>query len=164
MPATVVTARTDAKLRVALLSDIHGLLRPEVESFLQGSDHILHAGDICDRGILERLARIAPVTAVRGNNDSGPWAEKLNETELIRAGAVNLYVIHNIAELDLAQVPVEVQVIVFGHSHQPMAEQRNGMLYVNPGSAGPRRFKLPIAAAELVIENGDVAVQLRHFT
>ncbi len=164
MPATVVTARTDAKLRVALLSDTHGLLRPEVESFLQGSDHILHAGDICDRGILERLARIAPVTAVRGNNDSGPWAEKLNETELVRAGAVNLYVIHNIAELDLAQVPVEVQVIVFGHSHQPMAEQRNGMLYVNPGSAGPRRFKLPISAAELVIENGNVAVQFRHFT
>ena len=164
MPATAVTARTDAKLRVALLSDTHGLLRPEVESFLQGSNHILHAGDICDRGILERLARIAPVTAVRGNNDSGPWAEKLNETELIRAGAVNLYVIHNIAELDLAQVPVEVQVIVFGHSHQPMAEQRNGLLYVNPGSAGPRRFKLPISAAELVIENGNVAVQFRHFT
>lgn len=156
--------QTGARLRIALLSDTHGLLRPEVEAFLQSSDHIVHAGDICDNSLVEKLARIAPVTAVRGNNDQGTWAEKLNKTELVRIGGINIQVIHDVAELDLAQVPVEVQVIVFGHSHKPLAEQRNGLLYVNPGSAGPRRFKLPISAAELLIENGDVAVRFHHFS
>lgn len=151
------------KLRIGLLSDTHGLLRPEVEAFLQGSDHIIHADDICDPGIIEKLAHIAPVTAVRGNNDLGPWAQRLNNTELVRAAGINIHVIHDVAELDLAQVPVELQVIVFGHSHKPLAEQRNGVLYINPGSAGPRRFQLPISAAELLIENGDVAARVHHF-
>ena len=163
MPQAAVKQRTGARLRVGLLSDTHGLLRPEVEAFLQGSDHLIHAGDLCDPSILERLRRIAPVTAVRGNNDRGPWAARLNETEVVRLAGIAIYVIHNLAELDLAQVPAEVRVIVFGHSHKPVAEQRDGLLYVNPGSAGPRRFKLPIAAAELVIENGELDVRLREF-
>lgn len=153
-----------ARLRVGLLSDTHNLLRPEVAAFLQGSDHIIHAGDICEPGILDQLERIAPVTAVRGNNDIGPWAQRLRETEWVRLAGVNLYAIHNVAELDLARAPAGIQVIVFGHSHQPVAERRQGILYVNPGSAGPRRFKLPIAAAELFIEHGEVAARLQPFT
>lgn len=163
MPQTAVKPRTGARLRVGLLSDTHGLLRPEIEAFLQGSDHLIHAGDLCDPSILERLQRIAPVTAVRGNNDRGPWAASLNETEVVRLAGIAIYVIHNLAELDLAQVPAEIRVIVFGHTHKPVAEQRDGLLYVNPGSAGPRRFKLPIAAAEFVIENGEIGVRLREF-
>ena len=163
MPQAAVRQGTGARLRVGLLSDTHGLLRPEVEAFLQGSDHIIHAGDLCDQSILDRLRPIGPVTAVRGNNDQGPWAAKLNETETVRIAGVGIYVIHNVADLDLARVPAEIRMIVFGHSHKPVAEQRDGLLYVNPGSAGPRRFKLPIAAAELVIENGEMDVRLREF-
>ena len=163
MTQTAATERSDARLRIGLLSDTHGLLRPEVEAFLQGSDRIIHAGDICDAVIIGQLERIAPVSVVRGNNDVGAWAESLNETELVRVGGIDIYVIHNVAELDLSRVPSSVQVIVFGHSHKPVAERRDGVLYVNPGSAGPRRFKLPISAAELVIENGEVAVRLQQF-
>ena len=163
MTQIAVTERSDARLRIGLLSDTHGLLRPEVEAFLQGSDRIIHAGDICDAGIIEQLKRIAPVSAVRGNNDVGPWAESLSETEWVRVGGIDIYVIHNVAELNVSQLPSGVEVIVFGHSHKPVAERRDGVLYVNPGSAGPRRFKLPISAAELVIENGEVAVRLEQF-
>ena len=114
--------RSDARLRIGLLSDTHGLLRPEVEAFLQGSDRIIHAGDICDAGIIEQLKRIAPVSAVRGNNDVGAWAESLSDTELVRIGRIDIYVIHNVAELDRSRTPSSVQVIVFGHSHKPVAE------------------------------------------
>jgi putative phosphoesterase len=161
---TAASHQITARLRVGLLSDTHNLLRPEVEAFLQGCDHIIHAGDICEPGVLERLECIAPVTAVRGNNDIGPWAEKLKETELIRVGGINISAIHNIAELDLAELHTDIQVVVFGHSHKPVAENRNGILYINPGSAGPRRFKLLIAAAELVIENGNVAARHHYFS
>lgn len=157
------TQEIGARLRIGLLSDTHGLLRPEVEAFLQGSDHIIHAGDICDRGIIEQLACIAPLTAVRGNNDHGAWADSLKQTECVRLGRINILVIHDVAELDPARMPADIQVVVFGHSHKPLTEQRNGRLYVNPGSAGPRRFKLPISAAELLIENGAVAVRIQHF-
>ena len=163
MTQTAVTERSEARLRIGLLSDTHGLLRPEVEAFLQGSDRIIHAGDICDAGIIEQLKRIAPVSAVRGNNDVGSWAESLSETEWVRVGGIDIYVIHNVAELDVSRLSAGAEVIVFGHSHKPVAERRDGVLYVNPGSAGPRRFKLPISAAELVIENGEVAVRLQQF-
>lgn len=161
---TAAAGLGQVRQRIGLLSDTHGLLRPEVESFLQGSDHIIHAGDICGPAIIEKLERIAPVTAVCGNNDSGPWADNLREKELVRLGGINIQVIHDIAELDITQLPAEVQVIVFGHSHKPVADNRSGVLYVNPGSAGPRRFKLPISAAELLIENGDVAARIHHFS
>jgi putative phosphoesterase len=163
LPPGAVKPGTDASLRVGLVSDTHGLLRPEVEAFLQGSDHIVHAGDIGDAAILARLSHIAPLTAVRGNNDSGPWAERLDEIAVVRIAGLGLYVIHDVAQLDLAQVPADAGVIVFGHSHKPVVEPRGDRLYVNPGSAGPRRFKLPIAAAELVIKNGMADVRLRHF-
>ncbi len=150
-------------MRIGLVSDTHGLLRPEVRAFLGGSDHIVHAGDICDPGILEALAALAPVTAVRGNNDLGPWAMALQETELVRFGEVGLYVIHDLAQLDLEPAGADVRVVVYGHSHKPSVLERDGVLFVNPGSAGPRRFRLPIAAAELFVRGGSVSVRIQEF-
>lgn len=137
-------------LRVGLISDTHGLLRPEARAFLQGSDYIVHGGDICDPRILEELAAIAPVTAVRGNNDKGSWAERLRETEFLQVGEVFVYVVHDLAQIDIDPSAAGVRVVVSGHSHKPLVNERDGVLYVNPGSAGPRRFKLPIAVGELV--------------
>ena len=147
-------------LRVGLISDTHGLLRPEAKAFLRGCDHIVHGGDIGDARVLEELAAIAPVTAVRGNNDLGPWAERIRETELFELGGVYLYAIHDLAQLDIDPCAAGVRVVVSGHSHKPVVSERDGVLFVNPGSAGPRRFKLPISIAELVI-NGDGRVSAR---
>jgi uncharacterized protein len=146
-------------LRVGLISDTHGLLRPEAKAFLQGSDHIVHGGDIGEPGILEELARIAPVTAIRGNNDNRGWAEHLRETEFLQVGGVLVYVIHDIAQLDIDPGAAGVRVVVFGHSHKPSIEERSGVLYVNPGSCGPRRFKLPIAVGELTVAGGSVSAR-----
>jgi uncharacterized protein len=144
---------------VGLISDTHDLLRPEAKEFLRGSDCIVHAGDVCSPAILEELAELAPVTAVRGNNDRGPWAERLRATELVRVGAVCVYVIHDLAQLDIDPDAAGVRVVVSGHSHKPLVEQRDGILYVNPGSAGPRRFKLPIAVGELAIDGTSVTAR-----
>ena len=146
-------------LRVGLISDTHGLLRPEALAVLAGSDHIVHAGDICEPGVLDALAAIAPVTAVRGNNDRGAWAERLRETELVQAGEVWLYAIHDRAQIDIDPVAAGVGVLVFGHSHQPSVEERDGVLYVNPGSAGPRRFRLPISVGELTVLGRSVSAR-----
>lgn len=147
--------------RIALISDTHSLLRPEARAFVAGSDCIVHAGDICDPRILEELATLAPrVVAVRGNNDHGPWAERLQETEQLEIGGCVLYVIHDLAQLPIDPRAEGIDVVVSGHSHKPLAERRDGVLYVNPGSAGPRRFRLPIAAAELVLEGGEVSVRI----
>ena len=137
--------------RIGLISDTHGLLRREAIAFLRGSDYIVHAGDIGDAAVLVELAAVAPVTAVRGNNDSGAWAERIAETEVLKVGGVSIYVLHDLAQLELDPLAAGYQVVVSGHSHKPLLERRGGVLYVNPGSAGPRRFKLPIAAAELTI-------------
>jgi putative phosphoesterase len=150
-------------MRVGLISDTHGLLRPEVLAFLQGSDHIVHAGDICDPGVLESLAAIAPVTAVRGNNDRGAWASALRETELLKLGDVVVYAIHDLAELDIEPKAAGVRVVVSGHSHQSSVEHRGGVLYVNPGSAGPRRFKLPISAGELILKGSAASARIVEF-
>jgi putative phosphoesterase len=143
-------------MRIGLVSDTHGLLRPEAIAFLRGTDHIVHGGDIGSRAILDQLAAIAPLTAVRGNNDVAPWAEGVRETELVELGGVGFYVIHDLAELDIDPRAASVRVVVSGHSHRPLIEERDGVLYANPGSCGPRRFKLPISAAELVIEGGRI--------
>jgi len=142
--------------RIGLISDTHGVLRREAVAFLRGSDFIVHAGDIGHAGVLEELASIAPVTAVRGNNDKGPWAETVQETEVLQIDQILIYVVHNIAELDVDPVAAGFQVVVSGHSHKPTVEERDGVLYVNPGSSGPRRFKLPVALAELMV-NGNSA-------
>ena len=146
--------------RIGLISDTHGLLRPEAITFLQGSDFIVHAGDIGDPTILETLAAIAPLTVVRGNNDNGPWAEQLAETALLEVGAASIYVIHDLAQLDIAPSAAGVRVVVSGHSHKPVVEERGEVLYVNPGSSGPRRFKLPISAGELLVDGNSVSARV----
>lgn len=147
-------------LRVGLISDTHGLLRPAAIAFLQGCDFIIHGGDIGDPGILEELAAISPVTAVRGNTDIGAWAESLRETELLKVGELLVYTIHDLEQLDIDPIAAGVRVVVSGHSHMPLIEERAGVLYVNPGSSGPRRFRLPIAVAELVIAGASVSARI----
>jgi putative phosphoesterase len=151
-------------LRIGLISDTHGLLRPEAKAFLRGSDYIVHGGDIGDPRILEELAALAPITAVRGNNDRGPWAGRLHETELLQVGEISVYVIHDLSQLDIEPQAAGVHVVVSGHSHKPLVEQRDGVLYVNPGSAGPRRFKLPIAAGELIVTGSSVSARIVEFS
>jgi len=141
-------------IRVGLISDTHSLLRPEAEAWLRGSDFIIHAGDIGDPAILEQLAAIAPLTVVRGNNDNAPWGRALPEVAQLQAGGLTLHVLHDIAELAVDPRAAGIAAVITGHSHQPRVEERDGVLFVNPGSAGPRRFRLPIAAGELVIDDG----------
>lgn len=147
-------------LRIGLVSDTHNLLRPEVLDWLRGSDHILHGGDICGEAVLAALRELAPLTAVRGNNDRGAWAAELPHGETVRFAGVAVHMVHDLKELVL---PADVRVVVSGHSHKPKVEERDGVLYVNPGSAGPRRFSLPISAGELRISGDEVTVQLQTF-
>lgn len=151
---------TDPPMEVGVLSDTHGLLRPEVLEALAGCDVILHAGDIGDPQILQDLVTLAPVFAVRGNVDRGPWADALPETEVIEVSGVRFYLIHILDDLDVDPGSAGVDVVVYGHSHRPAAEEKEGVLFLNPGSAGPRRFDLPITVARLVIRDGamDAAV------
>ncbi len=146
-------------LRVGLISDTHGLLRPQAAAFLRGSDVIVHAGDICDPSVLDALRAIAPIVAVRGNNDRGAWADTLRESELIEVGDIVLYAIHDVAAIDIDPEAAGVRVVVSGHSHKPSGEERGGVLFVNPGSAGPRRFSLPISIAELIVDGARVSVR-----
>jgi putative phosphoesterase len=125
-----------------------------------GCDYIVHGGDVGSAAILEELALVAPLIAVRGNNDTEPWAARLPVTELIRVGHVFVYVIHNLAELDIDPAAAGVRVIVSGHSHKPMIEERDDVLYVNPGSSGPRRFKLPISVGEITVSGGAVKARI----
>jgi uncharacterized protein len=141
---------------VGVISDTHGLLRPEAVGTLRGSDYIIHAGDVGDAEIVKQLNAIAPVTAVRGNVDREPWARKLPETQVLEAGGISIYILHSVADLDLKPEAAGFAAVVSGHSHIPKQEVRNGVLYFNPGSAGPRRFKLPVSVGRLVIEGGKV--------
>jgi uncharacterized protein len=147
-------------LRVALISDTHGLLRPEALDHLRGADYIVHAGDIGDPAILARLAALAPLTAVRGNNDKGPWAEALRDRAVLKAGDARVYVLHDLAELDLDPAAAGFRAVVSGHSHRPRAEEREGVLFVTPGSADPRRFRLPVCVGELRIAGASVSARL----
>jgi putative phosphoesterase len=151
VPASRNQVNRAKPLRVGLISDTHGLLRPEATAFLGGCDHILHGGDIGGPEILAQLAALAPLTAVRGNNDTQVWAASLPQTRLLELAGVRLYLIHNVDEIELDPAAAGVRVIVSGHSHRPSVHERGGIVYVNPGSAGPRRFKLPISVAELEI-------------
>jgi len=149
-----------AAIRVGLISDTHGLLRPEAVAALQGCDFIVHGGDIGHVGILDALRAIAPLTVVRGNNDREPWAGGIAETEFLRVGNVLVYAIHDLSQIDVDPAGAEVRVVVSGHSHKPQIEERGGVLYVNPGSAGPRRFKLPITVAELEVLGETVTARI----
>jgi len=134
---------------VGVISDTHGLLRPEATEALKGSDLIVHAGDVGGAQILEQLRAIAPTFAVRGNVDTGEWAKALPLTDVVEVGQLQLYVLHDVAALDLDPKAAGFAAVIYGHSHRPDAELRHGVLFLNPGSAGPRRFTLPIAIAKL---------------
>jgi putative phosphoesterase len=150
----------ETMLRIGLISDTHGLLRPAVMDFLRGCARIVHAGDIGDAAILAALASLAPVTAVRGNNDHGAGLEELPESARMELAGVRLYVLHDLKQLAIDPVAAGVNVVVSGHSHRPLVEEHGGVLYVNPGSAGRRRFKLPICVGELVIDGREVMPRL----
>jgi uncharacterized protein len=143
-------------LRVGLISDTHGLLRPEARAFAGACDYIIHGGDIGSAAILDELSALAPLIAVKGNNDRQAWAAHLPETEMIRVGGVFIYIIHDLSQLDIEPHAAGAQVIVSGHSHKPQVELRDGILYVNPGSCGPRRFNLPLSVGEIRVEGTKV--------
>jgi len=147
-------------IQIGVISDTHGLLRPQALEALRGSDYIIHAGDVGNSEILGELQRIAPVTAVRGNVDGGAWAKRIPLTDVLEVGGVSIYVIHILQNLDLKPEAAGFAAVVYGHSHKPEQSIKNGVLYFNPGSAGPQRFKLPISVGRLVIENGKVRGEL----
>jgi uncharacterized protein len=139
---------------IGVISDTHGLLRPEALEVLRGSEHIIHAGDIGSPSIIPALEKIAPVTAIRGNIDTESWALKFSETEMVELGAVSIYVIHDLNALDLNPNAAGIAAVISGHSHNPKQEHKDGVLYFNPGSAGPRRFRLPVTVGKMEIDNG----------
>jgi putative phosphoesterase len=143
-------------IQIGVISDTHGLLRPEALAALRGSEHIIHAGDVGAPEILETLAAIAPLTAIRGNVDQAAWARTLAETEILEIGGISIYVLHDLGRLDLKPGAAGFQVVLSGHSHVPKQEMRRGVLYFNPGSAGPRRFKLPVTVGRLTVEGGNI--------
>ena len=136
-------------MKIGLISDTHGLLRPQAVSALEGSELIIHAGDIGKRGIIEQLSAVAPVVAVRGNVDKSEWALQLPLTAVVEVHGASIYVLHNIEELDLDPAAAGFNIVVSGHSHKPKKRKQPGVMYLNPGSAGPRRFHLPITLARL---------------
>jgi putative phosphoesterase len=146
--------------RVGVISDTHGLLRPEAFQTLKGADHIIHAGDIGSKEILAELATIAPVSAVRGNTDTGVWARGLPQTAAVEIGGMTLYVIHDIHDMDLDPLAGGFSAVICGHSHRPMLQWRNEVLYFNPGSAGPRRFRLPVAVGQLTIKGKKISAAI----
>ena len=152
--------RRTAGTQIGVISDTHGLLRPEAIEALVGSDLILHAGDIGKPEILEELSTIAPVVAVRGNNDTGTWAQTIPESETIAVENVSIHLLHIAKDLKLDPKTAGVRVVISGHSHKPSFEEREGVLFLNPGSAGPRRFKLPISVACLYVKDRAVQVQV----
>jgi uncharacterized protein len=147
-------------LTVGLISDTHGLLRPEALAALQGCGHLIHGGDIGNAAILDTLGAIAPLIVVRGNNDTGGWAAAIPETALVELDGVRIYTLHDLNAIGIDPAAQGVRVVVSGHSHRPRVQERGGVLYVNPGSAGPRRFSLPISLARLHIHGGRARAEL----
>ena len=147
-------------MRIGVISDTHGLLRPEALEALADSERIIHAGDIGDREILKRLSAIAPVTAVRGNVDRGDWARDLPETNVLEVDRVLIFILHSLDQLDLEPEAADFRAIIYGHSHLPRHETRKGVLYFNPGSAGPRRFELPVTVGRLVVDGSEVTGEI----
>jgi putative phosphoesterase len=159
MPRSSLSSGHSIK-QVGVISDTHGLVRDEALRALEGSELILHAGDIGGPEVLKRLREIAPVHAVRGNNDRDEWARALPLTEVVELGAHHVYLLHDIADLDVDPVAAGFAAVITGHSHKPLAQMRDGVLYLNPGSAGPRRFNLPIAVARLTVSGEALTPQL----
>jgi len=147
-------------MKIGVISDTHGLLRLEALELLLGSEHIIHAGDIGSPDIIPALEKIAPLTAIRGNVDTQLWAQRFAETEVVELGGVSIYVIHDVNALDLNPRAAAFAAVISGHSHQPKQETKDGVLYFNPGSVGPRRFKLPISVGRLEIVNGSITAEV----
>lgn len=142
---------------IGVISDTHGLLRPEAINALRGSEHIIHAGDIGDAAIIPALEKIAPVAAIRGNIDVEPWTKRFPETEVVELAGLHIYILHDVNALDLNPKAAGFAAVISGHSHQPKQELKDGVLYFNPGSAGPKRFKLPTTVGRLEIVDGKVS-------
>lgn len=151
---------TSGQKVIGLISDTHGLIRPQALAALKGVDLIIHAGDIGKPEVLQSLKAIAPLVAIKGNVDKNGWVKSLPETKALKIGAARLYVIHNVKELDFAPAARGFQVVISGHSHKPSVVRRDGVLFVNPGSAGPRRFKLPVSVARLRVDGGHITAEL----
>jgi putative phosphoesterase len=147
-------------MKIGVISDTHGLLRPEAVELLRGSEHIIHAGDIGAPEIIPELRKIAPVTAIRGNVDTQTWAQSFPETEVVELGGVDIYILHDANAIDLNPKAAGFAAVISGHSHKPKQERKNGVLYFNPGSAGPRRFKLPISVGRMEIVDGKVSAEI----
>jgi uncharacterized protein len=142
---------------IGVISDTHGLLRPEAIKALRGSDYIIHAGDVGSPEILDELARIAPLTAIRGNVDKAAWAGRLPETAVLEVSDLSIYILHDLAQLDLDPQAAGFAAVISGHSHIAKQNLLDGVLYFNPGSAGPRRFKLPVTVGKLIVQNGTIS-------
>lgn len=151
-------------MMIGIISDTHGLLRPEARERLAGVDHIIHAGDIGGPEVIAGLRELAPTTAIRGNVDRGQWANDHPHTEWLTLGGRTIYVLHNLNELDLDPAAAGIDVVVSGHSHQPKIETVDSVLYLNPGSAGPRRFTLPIALAILELSGDALQPRIHQLT
>jgi putative phosphoesterase len=151
-------------MRIGIISDTHGLLRPEAADRLAGVHHIIHAGDIGSPEVIASLRKIAPTTAIRGNIDRDEWARDYPDTELVKLAGRSIYVLHNLKELNLDPVASRIDIVVSGHSHRPRIETIDGVLYLNPGSAGPRRFTLPIALATLELTDSGLQPQIHTLT
>ena len=145
---------------IGVISDTHGLLRPEAVEALRGSDYIIHAGDIGDPAILAKLGELAPVTAVRGNVDRETWARKMPEKNVLEVGGVSIYIVHDLQNLDLKPEAAGFTAVICGHSHIPKKELKNGVLYFNPGSAGPRRFRLPVSVGRIVVQGKELRAEI----
>jgi putative phosphoesterase len=147
-------------ITIGVISDTHGLLRPKAVEVLAGSNCIIHAGDVGDPAILDKLNEIAPVTAVRGNVDGGVWARKLPQTNVLEVEDVSIYVLHILDDLDVKPEEAGLSAVIYGHSHKPHSETKSGVLYFNPGSAGPRRFDLPISLGRLSLQGGRITAEI----
>ena len=145
---------------IGVISDTHGLLRPEAIEALHGARHIIHAGDIGDPAVLDRLSEIAPVTAVRGNVDREAWAKNIPETNVLEVDGVSIYILHILENLDLKPKSAGIAAVIYGHSHVPRQEMKDGVLYFNPGSAGPRRFQLPVTVGKLIGQDGKIRAEI----
>jgi putative phosphoesterase len=143
-----------------LISDTHGLLRPQAVAALAGVDLIIHAGDIGKPAVLAELKKLAPLAAIRGNNDTGDWAARIPDARSIRVGRHRIYVIHDVHDLDFDPTARKYRAVISGHSHKPGIAERDGVLFVNPGSPGPRRFKLPVAVGKLLVEGADIRAEI----
>jgi len=153
---------TQAQTTVGVISDTHGVVRPEAIEALRGSELIIHAGDVGDPDVLERLRAIAPTVAVRGNVDNGPWAQTLWSAKSSGLATFWLYVLHRLEDLDLDPKTAGFAAVIYGHSHQPSSERRDGILFLNPGSAGPRRFRLPVAIAKIRVVGTNLSPEFIH--